>query len=53
MILGFLLANILMGVIGMLIAKQVVKISVVPMTILCPVICTVSDRRLRYPAERL
>ena len=42
MILGFLLANILMGVIGMLIAKQVVKISVVPMTILCPVILALS-----------
>ena len=42
MILGFLLANILMGVIGLLIAKQVVKISVVPMTILCPVIIALS-----------
>ena len=41
-ILGFLLANILMGVIGLLIAKQVVKISVVPMTILCPIILALS-----------
>lgn len=41
-ILGFLLANVLMGIIGMLIARQVVKISVVPMTILCPVILALS-----------
>nr|WP_072515048.1 tripartite tricarboxylate transporter permease [Ndongobacter massiliensis] len=41
-IFGFLLANILMGLIGILIAKQVVKISVVPMTILCPVILALS-----------
>ena len=42
MILGFLIANILMGIIGLCIAKQVVKISVVPMTILCPVILALS-----------
>ena len=42
MILGFLLANVLMGVIGLLISKQIVKISVVPMTILCPIILALS-----------
>ncbi len=42
MILGFLVANILMGIIGLCIAKQVVKISVVPMTILCPIIIALS-----------
>lgn len=41
-ILGFLLANVLMGIIGLLIAKQIVKISVVPMTILCPIILALS-----------
>ncbi len=41
-ILGFLAANILMGVIGLCIAKQVVKISVVPMTILCLLILALS-----------
>jgi len=35
---GFLIANIIMGVIGLLIAKQVVKVSRIPMSILCPVI---------------
>ncbi|MDO4547648.1 MAG: tripartite tricarboxylate transporter permease [Clostridia bacterium] len=42
MILGFLVANILMGVIGLLVAKQVVKVSVVPMIILCPIIVALS-----------
>ena len=42
MILGFLFANILMGVIGLIIARQVVKISTVPMTILCPIIVALS-----------
>lgn len=42
MILGFLVANILMGVIGLLIAKQIVKVSVVPMIILCPIIVALS-----------
>lgn len=42
MILGFLFANILMGVIGLAVAKQVVKISVVPMAILCPLIVALS-----------
>lgn len=41
-ILGFLLANILMGVLGLLISKQIVKISVVPMQILCPIILALS-----------
>ncbi|SNT25337.1 putative tricarboxylic transport membrane protein [Anaerovirgula multivorans] len=41
-IIGFLVANILMGIIGLLIAKQVVKVSVVPMTILCPIIIGLS-----------
>lgn len=41
-ILGFLLANILMGVFGLMVARQVVRISVVPMTILCPVIVALS-----------
>ncbi len=41
-ILGFLVANILMGLFGLLIAKQVVKISTVPMTILCPIIVALS-----------
>ena len=41
-ILGFLVANILMGIFGLLIARQVVKISVVPMTILCPIIVALS-----------
>ena len=37
-IIGFLLANILMGLIGLLVAKHVAKVSMVPMTILCPII---------------
>ncbi len=35
---GFILANILMGVIGLCIAKQIAKVCIVPMAILCPVI---------------
>lgn len=41
-ILGFLLANILMGIIGLLIAKQVVKVATVPYGILAPVIVVLS-----------
>lgn len=41
-IVGFLLANILMGVIGLLISKQMVKISIVPMAILSPIIVALS-----------
>lgn len=41
-IIGFLLANILMGVIGLLISKQLVKISIVPMAILSPIIVALS-----------
>lgn len=41
-ILGFLVANILMGLIGLCIARQVVKVSVVPMTILFPIIIGLS-----------
>jgi putative tricarboxylic transport membrane protein len=41
-ILGFLFANILMGIIGLLIAKQVVKISILPMAILVPIIVALS-----------
>lgn len=41
-IIGFLFANILMGVIGLMISKQVVRISVVPMIILCPIIVALS-----------
>lgn len=40
--LGFLFANILMGVIGLLIAKPVVRVSTIPMAILCPVIVGLS-----------
>lgn len=35
---GFLIANIAMGVIGLLIARQVCKVSRIPMSILCPII---------------
>lgn len=35
---GFLIANIVMGIIGLLIARQVCKVSRIPMSILCPVI---------------
>lgn len=41
-IFGFLIANLLMGVIGLLVAKQIVKVSVVPMAILCPIIIGLS-----------
>lgn len=41
-IFGFLFANILMGVIGLLISRQLVKISVVPMAILSPLIVALS-----------
>ena len=41
-LMGFLVANILMGIFGLLIARQVVKISTVPMTILCPIIVALS-----------
>ncbi len=37
-IFGFLTANILMGVLGLLIAKPIVRVSVIPMSILCPLI---------------
>lgn len=37
-ILGFLIANILMGLLGLFIAKPVVKVSTIPMAILCPII---------------
>lgn len=35
---GFLIANIAMGIIGLLAARQVCKVSKIPMSILCPVI---------------
>ena len=41
-IIGFLLANILMGVVGLLISRQLVKISVIPMAILSPLIVALS-----------
>jgi putative tricarboxylic transport membrane protein len=41
-IFGFLFANILMGIIGLSIVKQVVKICKVPMSILCPLIIVLS-----------
>lgn len=41
-ILGFLFANILMGMIGLLVSKQLVKISIVPMAILSPLIVALS-----------
>jgi len=41
-IIGFLIANIFMGIIGLLIARQVVKVSRIPMEILCPVIICLS-----------
>lgn len=41
-IFGFLIANILMGGVGLLIAKQVVKVSIVPTTILAPIIIGLS-----------
>lgn len=41
-ILGFLAANLIMGGIGLLIARQVVKVSTIPMTILSPIIIALS-----------
>lgn len=41
-ILAFMFANILMGVCGLLVCKQVVKISTVKMTILAPIIIALS-----------
>lgn len=41
-ILGFLAANVLMGVIGLIIARYVAKVSLVPMAILGPVIVCLS-----------
>jgi len=41
-ILGFLLANILMGIVGLLIAKYVVKVSNVSSAVLAPVIVVLS-----------
>ena len=40
--LGFLMANILMGIVGLLIARQIVKVSTIPMTVLCPLIVALS-----------
>ncbi len=37
-ILGFLCANIVMGILGLLIAKPIVRVSVIPMSILSPII---------------
>lgn len=37
-IVGFALANILMGIIGLLIARYVVKVTQVPTSVLCPII---------------
>ncbi len=41
-ILGFLLTNILMGLVGFMIAKKVAHVSRVPMAILCPLIIALS-----------
>jgi len=41
-IMGFLIANILMGVVGLLVAKPVTKLTVTPMAILCPIIIGLS-----------
>lgn len=41
-ILGFMIANILMGIVGLLIAKQVVKVVKVPNSILAPIIVVLS-----------
>ena len=41
-ILAYMLANILMGVCGLLVCKQVVKISTVKMTVLAPIIIALS-----------
>lgn len=39
---GFLVANLVMGVIGYFVSKQAVKISMVPMTVLSPIIVALS-----------
>lgn len=41
-ILGFLATNVLMGLVGFLIAKKVARVSKVPMAILCPLIIALS-----------
>jgi putative tricarboxylic transport membrane protein len=41
-IVGLLLANILMGIVGLALAKQVVKVAAVPFAILAPVIVVLS-----------
>ena len=41
-ILGFLIANIFMGIIGLLIAKYVIHVTKVPLGILCPIIVVLS-----------
>lgn len=41
-IIGFLLANILMGIVGFAIARPVARVSTVPMAILCPIIVGLS-----------
>ncbi len=41
-ILGFLIATILMGIIGILISKYVVKVTLVPSSVLAPIICVLS-----------
>lgn len=37
-IIGFLVANIMMGIVGLLIAKYIVKVTQIPSNILCPII---------------
>lgn len=37
-IIGFMLANIAMGIVGLLIARYVVKVTQVPSSVLCPII---------------
>lgn len=37
-IIGFMLANIAMGIIGLLIARYVVKVTQIPSSVLCPII---------------
>ena len=41
-ILGFMLANILMGIIGLVISRYVVKVTKVPAGVLCPIIVVLS-----------
>ncbi len=41
-IVAFMLANILMGILGLLISKYVARVALVPMSILCPVIVALS-----------